>query len=209
MYSYLFNNKGVIIINDLNSVYNPKIIEQIIKSDCFDINKNKFHFVIGYKPYSKNRLHESKCLIIDSEEAKNSLYNDLSVSFIPKDKTYPASFIALFYLLFHSVDMLKIVYDKCTTKQLCMFLYNKGYVFLNSNSLQKKHYNLILNSAIDILVCGNEAEQGIKKLIKSKPNSVNCMIIIHPSGNNIDKPAYKKAWIEFDNSECIMITSRC
>lgn len=191
---------------------NMCIVNRIKNVKNFQVNIKKFKIIIGFDGYanSNNKKQQSQQLILSN--FRETLYNNTSgkVAFIPAKHTYPCSFILVMGLIFGDIGIgNKIItkLDKLDISMECLvkYLYNKGYLFVNSTDINNNNFDSIFSKAESILVLGKS--NSFKKIFNSKLKElkIKTAVVIHPSSQNFDKESYHKVWFEYDSSNIIEI----
>lgn len=185
------------------------VIDQIGKSNNFHLLIRKFKVIVGLAPYSSNNKPQ-KSMPLTLNNYNNTLYrytlgNPGNVAFIPSNHTYPCSLIMVLGLIFGGVESgYKIISQmhklNIPMQNLAIFLYNYGYLLINSTDIDANNFNSVLSSAKSILILGKD--NFLKQNFKLQLMGINADIgaIIHPSAQNFDKPDYHKIWFNYDNS---------
>lgn len=179
------------------------IYNEIKKSTEFNY-VSSYYLFIGLKPYCDNK-RESEQLVF--EKYQNTAYQNTlgKVAFIPKEHSYPSSFLYLMKLIFNSLDFAeKLEKKEISNEELTIYLYNKGYVFVNIRDIENCDDLIEKAKHIIFIGCSNDVKcEEITKLIKDK--SKGATRLYHSSGNNVDRKRHTEEWIKHDstNSESI------
>ena len=179
-----------------------------IINNAIKINENikKFHVFIGQQPYKGDKSdRQSEQLILASDFGYYEITSG-KVAFIPKEASYPSSFIFLMKMIFDDFNIIEDILEKTNNKMLTIFLYNNGYLFINFSDIDKSRINELMSIAKDIIICGhtedNKSYIDLANQIEEMINQqgIKTIHLIHPSGVNIDRERFTKEWIKHDAS---------
>lgn len=182
------------------------IINQIKAAKSFCKEIKTFHIFIGqeaYKGCSNGR--QSNQLVLDKDCGYYE-YTNGKVAFIPESEAYPSSFIFLVKMIFDDFDIIEDFFENTDSKSFTIFLYNKGYLFINFSDIDKSRINELMSIAKDIIICGhtedNKSYIDLANQIEEMINQqgIKTIHLIHPSGVNIDRERFTKEWIKHDAS---------
>ena len=179
-----------------------------IINNAIKINENikEFHIFIGQQPYKGDKSdRQSEQLILVSDFGYYEITSG-KVAFIPKEVSYPSSFIFLMKMIFDDFNIIEDILEKTNNKMLAIFLYNEGYLFINFSDIDESKIDELTNIAKDIILCGDtknselyfETSEILEKQIKKK--GIETIKIIHPSGINIGRERFTQEWIKHNAS---------
>lgn len=198
--------------------YCERIIDDIeqINTKTLSGIPEKFRIIIGIEDYKTNKLHNATNINI---MGMGTIYDRLTngkVAFIPGNRSFPSSAINVLNLITCSPDVSFAILDyfgtKGTLDKVVIYLYLKGYLFLNLSYFTKGNVCNISSSASKILICGNRTTYKKKNLqtqydaLKKSviTNKIPCTLITHPSGLNQSNDGFADAWLYHkQNSKCV------